>query len=332
MRLKDIAAELGLSVVTVSKAMQDYPDVSPVTKRRVLRKSRELGYEPNWAARSLVTRRSHIIGMVLPHLRHSFFQEAYEAIVQEVAPRGYTVLIGVSLNDPEAEEREIRQLLARQADGLLLASARPPDDPGYIGTLAEGATPVVLLDRSFEDLAMSFAGVDDRAVARLAVEHLIAQGRRRIAHLRGPNLSTSRLRYEGYREALAGHGLPFDESLLGQASSDDPESELAIERLLCSDPRPDAVFCYNDPVAAAVMRVALRKGLRIPEDLALVGAGAMRYSDLFHCPLTTIDQRSRKVGAEAAKLLLSLISAKRRRRPRSILVEPALLVRSSSGA
>lgn len=330
-RLKDIAEQLGLSVVTVSKAMQDYPDVSPATRRRVLRKSRELGYQPNWVARSLVTRRSRTIGMVLPHLRHSFFQEVYEALVERLAPDGYTVLMGVTLDDPAAEEREIRHLLARQVDALLLASARPPHDPGPIAELAAGSTPLILLDRSFPGLQADFIGVDDRAVARLAVEHLIAQGRRRIAHVRGPNLSTAVLRLEGYREALADRSLPIHEHWIVEAPRGDSDAAAKIEDLLSADPRPDAVFCYNDPAAAAVMRAAFQLGLAVPEDLAIVGAGAMRYSDLFLRPLTTVDQKSREVGEKTAERILSLLSAERKPRPTVWTAEPTLIVRQSSG-
>ncbi len=329
-RLKDIALELNCSVATVSKAIQDYPDISEETKRRVLAKCLERGYQPNWTARSLVTRRSRIIGMVLPHLRHSFFQEAYQAIVEEVGPKGYTVFIGVSLNDLETEEREVRQLQARQADGLILASARPARDPGYVRGLATGKTPTVLLDRFFDGLDLDFVGIDDVGVGEIAVEHLIRQGRRRIAYLRGPSLSTSRLREEGYRKTLHRTGLAANERWIGQVLMDRPDAECAIERVIVPEPRPDAVFCYNDPIAAAVMRVASRRGLAIPEDLAVVGSGAMRDSDLFYRPLTTVDQRSCEVGTAVAKRIVELIETSPRPDPRRLVVEPGLIARAST--
>lgn len=331
-RLKDIAAELNCSVATVSKAIQDYPDISEATKRRVRAKCLERGYQPNWTARSLKTRRSRIIGMVLPHLRHSFFQEAYQAIVEEVGPSGYTVFIGVSLNDPETEEREVRHLQARQADGLILASARPASDPGFVRRLANGGTPTVLLDRFFDDLDLDFVGVDDVSVGAIAVEHLIGKGRRRVAYLRGPSLSTSRLREEGYRNALLRNGLAPNERWIGRVLVDGPDAERSIERVILSEPRPDAVFCYNDPVAASVMRVANRRGLAIPEDLAVVGSGAMKYSDLFYRPLTTVDQRSRVVGRTVAKRIVELIECNPRPDPQRVLVEPELIVRASTSA
>ncbi len=160
----------------------------------------------------------------------------------------------------------------------------------------------------------------------------MGKGRRRVAYLRGPSLSTSRLREEGCRNALLRNGLAPNERWIGRVLVDGPDAERSIERVTLSDPRPDAVFCYNDPVAAAVMRVANRRGLAIPEDLAVVGSGAMKYSDLFYRPLTTVDQRSRVVGRTVAKRIVELIECNPRPDPQRVLVEPELIVRASTSA
>ena len=330
-RLKDIADQVGVSVVTVSKVLQNYPDVSEETRKRVLAKAKELGYQPNWAARSLVTRKSFTIGMVLPHLRHTFFQEAYRAITGIAAPKGYTVLMTVSHEDPQQEEKEIDQLLARQVDGLLIASTHPYGGGEFLQRLEERGVPYVLLDREFRGRKANFVGIDDRALGMMATRHLIEQGCRHIAHLRGPEVSTAVARLEGYRQALAEAGLAGHPHYVAGGKGDDDTGYWAMQGLLKTSPRPDGVFCYNDPVAAGAMRAALEAGLRVPDDIAIIGAGNMHYSDLFRVPLSTIDQRSEEVGARAGELILDLVTAKKKRRePRRVLVSPRLVVRESS--
>ncbi|MCP5113009.1 MAG: LacI family transcriptional regulator, partial [bacterium] len=319
-RLRDIAEQLNVSVATVSKVLRGYKDVNPATREKVLAKVRELNYTPNWAARSLVSRRSFTIGMVVPHLRHTFFQEAYRAISRQTAPEGYTVLIANSLEDPAAEEKEIDLMLARQVDGLIIASALPPSSPGHLPRLGERKVPFVLIDRRFENLEANFVGVDDCVLGHLATTHLIDQGCRRIAHIRGPEVSTALGRLQGYQAALKDHGLPCPSSLVGGGSGDDETGYREMLRMLESPKRPDGVFCYNDPVAAGAMKALLESGLRVPDDVALIGAGNMHYCDLFRVPLSTIDQNSYEVGTQAARLLAELIGKPGLQKPRDIIL------------
>ncbi len=326
-RLKDIAEKLGISVVTVSKALQDYKDVSPRTRAKVRAVAKELNYQPNWAARSLVKQRSFTIGMVLPHLRHTFFQEAYEAILKELAPKGYTVLIGVSFEDPETERREIDQMIARQVDGLIVASTR---------TFSEGSSfsklpiPFILLDRCFEGVDADFVGVDDRAIGELATRHLLDQGCGRIGHLRGPEASTAIDRLAGYRSVLRDAGKRFSRELVQGDQGSDAAGYDGMRKLLELPRRPDGVFCYNDPVAVGALRAVLEAGCRAPEDIALIGVGDMRNLDMFRVPLSTVDQGSAETGVNVANLLLKRIESRGPAAPASILTRPRLIVRESS--
>ena len=335
-RLKDIADALHLSVVTVSKVLQNYQDVNADTRRRVLEKAKELGYRPNYAARSLVMQRSATIGMVLPHLRHTFFQEVYQAIAAKASPKGYSLLMAISQEDPDEEAREIDHMISRQVEGLILASTRPYTAGDFLAPL-EKRLPLLLLDREFHEHASHFVGTDDVALGRLATAHLIEQGCTRIAHLRGPDLSTAIGRLEGYHAELAAHGLPRHPHYVAGGTGDDAAGYWAMKSLLKAKPPPDGVFCYNDPVAAGAMNAALDSGLRVPEDVAIVGVGNMHYSDLFRVPLTTVDQRSLEVGAEAADLILNLAEGsatpgadKRRGRPKRVILEPRMVIRESS--
>ncbi len=331
-RMKDIAKDLNVSVVTVSKVLRNQGDISPATRRRVLKRAKELNYQPNWVARSLVTRKTYIIGLVVPDLMHSFFAEVAKGIANQVRPHGYNVLISNSEEDPELETSELNLLLARQVDGLIVASAQPLDDISIFRTIEDRKIPYVLIDRRFPDLDANYVGADDEEIGRLATEHLVARGCRRIAHVAGPRTVPGLGREHGYKATLAERGLPFSPQYVEIGLNSDVTGHAAMKKLLKLNPRPDGVFCCNDPAAAGALRAILEAGLRVPEDIAVVGAGNISYSDLFRVPLTTVDQNSRAMGEKSADLLLDLLGAKRPRKTRQIVLPPHLIARASSGA
>ncbi|TWB34552.1 LacI family DNA-binding transcriptional regulator [Nitrospirillum pindoramense] len=308
-RMKDIAVDLGLSVVTVSKALRDHPDIGEATRRRVLERATELGYQPNLTARSLVTGQSWTIGLIVPDLLHPFFAGIAKAISGDIRPHGYGLLISSSDEDAEVERQQIRHLLARQVDVIVLASTQATADG--LRDMAEQRTPHILLDRRFADADAHFVGNDDEAVGALATRHLIAQGCRRIAHLRGPAVSTAAGRLAGYRQALAEHGLPPAPGHVADLGpSGDHRGEeagyAAARRLLAMSPRPDGLFCYNDPSALGAMRAVLEMGLSIPGDIAIIGCGNLSYADFLRIPLSSIDQGAKAIGQRVADLAVSL--------------------------
>jgi LacI family transcriptional regulator len=199
----------------------------------------------------------------------------------------------------------------------------------------EAGVPLVLIDRSFPDFRGNFLGVDDVKVGELATAHLIAQGCRRIAHIRGPQTSIGDARAEGYRKALEGHGMKPASGYVvacGEASDSDGETrgQRAMEEILALAPRPDGLFCFNDTIAVGAMERAFEAGLRIPKDLAVVGCGNFHYSSKLRVPLTSVDQKSRQIGERAARLIMALIEKPQTARPRTIVLEPELIVRESS--
>ncbi len=332
-RMKDIAKELGLSVVTVSKVLRNHPDISEETRKRVLKRMKELDYQPNLAARSLITGQSWSIGLVVPDLLHPFFAQVAKAISAEIRNRSYCLLISSSDEDPQVEEQEIRQLVARRVDVLLIASAR--SSPASFKFLEGQQVPYILLDRQIDGLKANFIGVNDVEVGLIATRHLIEQGCRRVAHIRGPEVSTARGRLEGYRQALAefkGRTLP--EQVVSLGSSGDHRGEkggyTATMELLHSKTRPDAIFCFNDPSALGALRAIEEAGLRIPDDIAVVGCGNLPYGDLLRVPLTSVDQGSENIGKLAATLALQLAASKSRPAPKSHLIPPRIVVRASS--
>ena len=328
----DIARDLHVSVVTVSKVVRNHADISPQTRERVLKRMKELNYRPNLAARTLVTGRTYSMGLVVPDLVHPFFSEVAKGLSRVLRKRGYSLIISSSEEDPELERREIDQLLARQVDALLIASTQWTAES--FRRIEDQKTPYVLIDRKFAGLRANFVGVDDEEVGALATEHLIERGCRRIAHIRGPEISTGLGRLEGYRRALARHGLtPLPGYLAAGKSVDDAgdhSGRQAMRRLLQLDPKPDGVYCFNDPTAMGAMTTILEAGLRIPEDIAVVGSGNVHYSSFLRVPLSSIDQSSAAMGERAAKLALTLVEAKNPPRPRTVLLPPKLVVRASS--
>jgi LacI family transcriptional regulator len=333
-RLKDIANDLGLSVVTISKVLRDHPDIGDETRQRVLKRMRELNYRPNLAARSLVTGQTWTLGLVVPDLLHPFFAEIAKAISTVTRKHGYSLLISSSDEDPDLEAQEIEQLLTRRVDVILVASAQSQVDS--FRRIEDQKTPYILIDRRLEGLKANFVGVDDEAVGMLATTHLLEQGCRRIAHIRGPEVSTAIGRLEGYRRALASRKLtPLPQHIVSLGTSGDHRGEKggyeAARKLLSAKPLPDGIFCFNDPSALGAMRAILDTGLRIPEDLAVVGCGNLSYSDFLRVPLSSIDQGSESIGRQAADLALKLALKKGQLRPKTELIAPRLVVRASSG-
>jgi len=190
--------------------------------------------------------------------------------------------------------------------------------------------PFILIDRPIAGVQASFVGADNQAIGQLATAHLIERGCRRIAHLRGPGIGIATGRMQGYRSALAKGGLEFFPGYVLDAGYQDDTGHEAMLKLLRKEPVPDGVFCYNDPVAVGAMRAISESGLRVPEDIAVVGAGNVHYSDFLAVPLTTVDQGTSEIGKRAANLLLERIAAKRSLRPRKVLIVPKLVVRKST--
>ena len=331
-RMKDIAKDLGVSLITISKVLRNHPDIGDETRERVLARVRELDYRPNFAARSLVTGRSYLVGLVVPDLLHPFFAEVAKALSEVLRQNGYYLIVSSSDEDPDLEEVEINHLLARRLDTLIIASCRTTVDVFF--HIEKQNTPYVLIDRSLPGLSTNFVGVDDECVGMLATKHLIDIGCKRIAHICGPEISPGIRRMEGYKQALAKAGMKvMDDYIITQRKGDIGTKQggaEAMRQLLSLKPRPDGLFCFNDPLAMGAMNSALDHGVRIPEDLAVVGCGNLHYDDSLRVPLSSIDQQSRRIGEEAARIALGILNSKLPAKPQTLVLQPKLIVREST--
>ena len=330
--MKDIARDLGVSVITISKVLRNHPDVGDETRERVLARVKELDYRPNLAARSLVTGRTYLVGLIVPDLLHPFFAEIAKSLSEALRASGYYLIVSSSDEDPDLEEQEINQLLARRLDTLIIASCRSTVELFF--RIEKQRTPYVLIDRSLPGLSANFVGVDDEAVGILATKHLIDIGCKRIAHIRGPETSPGTRRLAGYTRALTQTGFKvIDDYVITEPKGDVDTRQRgaeAMRRLLSLKARPDGLFCFNDPLAMGAMNYALDRGLHIPEDIAIVGCGNLHYDDALSVPLSSINQHSRKIGQEAARITLGILNSKTTPKAESVVLQPELVVRRST--
>jgi LacI family transcriptional regulator len=330
--MKDIARDVGVAVITVSKAIHGHPDISEKTRKRVLDRIKELNYTPNLAARSLVTGRTYLVGLVVPDLLHTFFAQIANSLSEALLKRGYGLIISTSGEDPELEKRTVDRLLARRLDALVIASASMTSET--FNRTQEPGPPLVLIDRRFPDFDANYVGADDEMIGMLATEHLIEIGCKRIAHLRGPETSPGIGRFIGYLKALAKYKIKSSSDFVSPQRQADVHSresgEAQMKQLLNLHPRPDGVFAYNDPMAIGAMHAILDNGLRVPEDIAVIGAGNLHYDAELRVPLSSIDQRTDQIGERAARLTISLMESKTPPRNKTIIIQPQLVIRAST--
>jgi LacI family transcriptional regulator len=328
-RLKDIAEELGVSIAAVSKALRDSSDISPALKRTVLDRARSLNYQPDLAARSLITRRTFAVGLIVPDITHSFFGTIARAIARKLHPHGYTLILADSEENFELERREIQQLLARRVDGIILASAQQADRESDIVRIQKQGVELVLVDREFPGIAADFSGVDNVEIGRLATEHLIRRGCRRIAHLSCRRITTGVGRLEGYRRALRQGGFQVDERYEIEVENSDSGGYAGAKELLrCALPI-DGLFCFSDPVGMGAVHAILGSRRGIPRDIAVIGAGKVHYSDRLRVPLSTVDMKSDVLGERAAEFLLARMEGSKSK-PQSFYAPLELVARNST--
>ena len=332
-RLKDIADDLNLSKMTISKVLRGQADVSAATKARVLQRAKELNYRPNITARSLRTGQTFTMGLVVPSIGEMHLSGVAQGIGQIVRPAGYGLVICPAQNDPELEQRQIELLLARQADVLFIVSVQ--EGSSSLEQLCkEHPMPIIFLNRRFPGTTAGFVGTDEEEVGRLATEHLIASGCKRIAYLRGPRTSVGDLRYSGFRRALSEAGATFHAEMvidaMGAETAEYKHGYEGAQRLLAGRNRPTGILAYTDMMAVGALDASLARGLKVPEEIAIVGSGNDSKLCQMRVPLSTVEIPAYEIGQRAGRMALRLVSDMNAAGPRNVLVSPKLLVRVSS--
>jgi LacI family transcriptional regulator len=329
--LRDLARTLNLSVSTVNAALCDRADISLATRKRVQDMARAMNYHPNLVARSLKTQKTYVFGVIVPDLSRAFFAEVIKGIDMVASAHSYNLLLCNTGEDPAREEKQIATLVSKRVDGLLLASAHQPGSTIAPQSLTASSIPLVLIDRFFP--GTNFVGADDIKIGYMATKHLIERGYRRIAHLRGSNISTAQGRLDGYIKALRESGFGIREEYIVEAQFHDEASGYrAAKTLLNISSPPDAVFAASDPIAIGALEALLEYGRCVPEEIGLIGVGSHDYGRFLRVPLSTVDQNRIEIGREAASLLLGVIAkGSSWKKPRVKLLDPKLIARESSG-
>ncbi|OON68470.1 LacI family DNA-binding transcriptional regulator [Hymenobacter sp. CRA2] len=309
--LKKLAEELNLSVATVSRALNDRYDISQATKDRVRELANKLNYEPNPYASSLRRQRSKTIGVVIPEVANHFFSLAINGIEEVARNNNYHVLVYLTHEDYQQEASIVRLLAGGRVDGVLLSVASTSHDLGHLDMLRERGIPMVFFDRVYDDMATAKVTTDDYDSGYRATRHLLEVGCRSIAHLTlSPSLSISRRRMQGYIDALRDAGVPFDESLVLQGGTNRTQDIDAIEQLL-RQRRIDGIFASIESLAMCSYEACHNLGLRIPQDVKVIGFSNLEIASLLDPPLTTITQPAYSIGKEAARLLFQAITKNR---------------------
>lgn len=328
----DIAREAAVSQSTVSRVLNNSPRISGATTRRVLEAAERLGYAPNAAARTLITGRSNLIGLVLSNITNAFYPQVIEAVVATAAEHDYNVVLCNTQEDRELQSSYLQLLIEHQVDGAILTSSLLDSLPLF-DKVPMDRIPLVLVNRTVPNLAADSVRLDNQGAGRIVAEHLAKLGHRRIAFVGGLEpTSTNTSRLQGFRETLTGLGieLPADHVVHGQFTR---ESGYALAcRLIGLVPRPTAFFCANDEVALGAMDAIIDAGLTIPGDIAVVGVDDAPAAALRQVSLTTVRQPAAEMGRRAMELLLERIQ----KRPGGgdhieIVLRPRLIIRKTCG-
>jgi DNA-binding LacI/PurR family transcriptional regulator len=330
-RLKDLAQQIGVSVMTVSKALRDAPDVSAATKARIKALARQMGYVPDSSAQGLRTRTTKFFGLIIPSITNPIYARIIMAIEERAHDLGYDILFAHSLNTPEREELCLRRFLSRRVDGLFISPVyRFEAEARIYQEILASKIPTVLLGPPAA-FCKSFVSVEieEQLASYAATQHLISLGHKRIAYLTGPPVAPwAHERFEGYRRALREAGMELDDKLVFQSGSTIEDGTNAALQMLNEGCQATAVQAVSDLVAIGCANALLSQGLKIPQDISIVGFGNILAAEYFQVPLTTVRQPKHRLGVAAVETMMALIRGEKVQ-PRRL---PAELVHRKSSA
>jgi len=331
-RLKDIAVRAGVSVMTVSKALRDEPDVSEATKGRIKSLAQQMGYVPDSSAQGLRTRTTKLFGLLISSTTDPNVARMTLSIEERAHDLGYDLLLMHTLNTVEREEYCIRRMLARRVDGIFIAPVYriEPEARVYKELVAQQARVVLLGPSAPFCSQFPSVQVDDLLASFAATQHLVKLGHKRIAFLAGPTAAPwAQARFEGYRRALREAGMDVDDSLVFQAGSTTEDGVKAASQMLDESCKATAVQGVNDLVTIGFADTMLNRGIRIPQDISVVGFGNSITSEYFRVPMTTVRQPKFRLGLAAVEMMLQLLRGQRAETKR---LPAELIVRASTAA
>jgi LacI family transcriptional regulator len=327
----DIARELNISASTVSRGLRNHTSIRKDTRRRIISKAQELGYQHNTFASSLRKKSTHTIGLVLPRL-DSYFQSTVISGIEKVAKnKGYNLIISQSEENMAKEVTCLSTMFNSRVDGLLFSLAYDTDNLDHLDVFVNKGIPVVFFDRVWEQPDYINIVIDNFKAGYEVTEHLIDQGCRRIMHMGGDlRRNVYRDRYNGYKKALKDHGIPFNEDLLLIGRMDQQGADELVDRMMAKDPLPDGVFASNDATAVAVICRLKIAGIRVPEKVCVAGFNNMPISTVIDPNLTTVDYPGQEMGEVAASTLINILNNQSSLSLNTIVLKHELIIRASS--
>jgi len=330
--LKQIAAELGVSAMTVSRALNNHDNVDEKTRERIIKKARTMGYTPNRVAKSLVSKRTFTIGVVIPEISHTFFARVVGGIENVTYESDYQLLLTNSAEKADREKKALETLLAQQVDGILISCSEETEDISFYKKIIDSGKPLVFFDRCIEGIGASTVSVDDRIGSRKMTQHMIDHGYQKLAYLRGPEISIGKERLEGFLDAMNQNNLDIQENWIVESGFKEQGGYEAMKQILeASDSEiPTAVVAVNDPAAIGAMEAIEEFGYFVPDDIAICGFSDDIRASLLKCPLTTVYQPSESIGRKAAEKLIRVIE-NREEPVENIDLPTNLVIRQSCG-
>jgi LacI family transcriptional regulator, repressor for deo operon, udp, cdd, tsx, nupC, and nupG len=325
-RISDVAKLANVSTATVSRVLSNSGNVKKETAEKVLEAIQKLNYQPNMLARQLRKLETKTVLVVVPDITNTFFSKVLRGIEHVAIENGYQVLLGDTGNNIERERGYLNILRQKKADGMILLTARL--EPHLLEEIAS-EFPVVLACEYLEGSTIPTVSIDNISSARKATEHLIHLGHRRIGFISGPlNVILSRDRLKGFRQAMAQHGIPVESYLIQEGDFSFESGYNMMMKFLALDQPPTAVFAANDEMAIGAIKAIKSKGLRVPDDISIVGFDDIQFASIYEPALTTISQPMFEIGKKAMELLIKLINKDKLEKSQYIL-EDQLVIRET---
>ncbi|ETN95120.1 transcriptional regulator, LacI family [Zhouia amylolytica] len=330
--IHEIAKALGIDSSTVSRALNNSDRVTQKTKDKVLAKAKELGYQRNLIASNLRRNKSNTIGVIVPRISRHFFSSAIAGIEEAAFLAGYNVIISQSMEKLDREKSSLNNLWSNRVDGILISVSMETEICDHLKFLRDNDVPLVFFDRHCPDMEQSSKVlIDDSRASYEAVTHLIEKGCKKIVHFSGPqSLEIYKNRLKGYRRALDEHGIPFNKDLVITSTLMEVDGKDMIKELMDKHKDIDGIFSANDVAAIGAMKYLKKQGVRIPEDIAIVGFSNEPIAEAIEPSLTTIDQSGFELGRTACNLLIENINSKEKVLDRTLILNPTLIKREST--
>ena len=334
-RLKDIAKELGISIPSVSRALNNKPDIGEDTKKKVFELAEKLQYQKNEFAINFKNQQTFIIGVIIPQIVHHFFSNVISGIINEAEKLGYSVMLYQSNESYESELKGVKIFQKSMIDGLIISLSDNTININHLEELQEQNVPVVLIDKVSEAMKSAKIICDDYKGAYYATEHLISLGKKKIAHITGSlEPYTTKERFKGFESALKDYKLPYYPNLIKKCNLvSSEEGYTTTLALLAEKDIPDAIFCATDPTAIGAIKAIKEQGLRIPEDIAVMGFSDWKMASIVDPPLSSVAQPDYEMGKKAVELIINEIQLTRDDKPvkyHTYVMETSLVLREST--